>query len=449
MLISKFRLSLFILSLLCFGLTQSIKAQTVDKIIAKVDNYIVLKSELEVAYLQFLQSQEAKFATDKSKIKCTILESLVINKLLLAKAEMDSVVIDKATIESQLDRRMQYFIAQFGSEKKLEEYYNKTIDDLKSDLRRQVRDQLIVERMQGQITADVKVTPGQVEKFFNQLPKDSLPYFSTEVEVGQIVRNAEVGEDQKSYYLKKAESIRKQLLDGADFCALAKKYSEDQGSATSCGELGFFKKGDLVKNYETAALRLTPGEVSEVVESEFGFHIIQLVERRGNEYNTRHILIKVGSSLKDLSNAERFLDSLKLKIERKETTFAKAAKDFSIDKTTKNNGGMFVDDDGNTRIAMEDLDPGVFFVIDTIKVGSISKPIRFRTEDNQESVRIIYYQSKTPAHQANLVHDYQKIYQAALEEEKNKAINKWFDKTKSEVFIDIDKEYQDCKLLEN
>jgi len=431
------------------GCTLPVFGQLIDKIIAKVDNYIVLKSELEIAYLQFMQSDEAKFAVDKSKIRCTILESLVINKLLLAKAEIDSVTIDKETLESQLDRRMQYFIAQFGSDKKLEEYYKKSIDELKNDMRRQVRDQMITERMQGQITSDIKVTPGQVANFYKTIPKDSLPYFSTEVEVGQIVRYAEISQEQKKLYLDRAYEIRSQLLAGADFCTLAKKYSEDPGSTKQCGELGFFKKGDLVKPYETAALRLTPGEFSDVVESEFGFHIIQLVERRGNEYSTRHILIKPNSSYKDLSNAEAFLDSIRLNIINNVISFSKAAKEYSVDKTTKNNGGMFVDESGSSRVPMEKLEPGVFFVIDTIKAGAISRPVRYRTEDNHDAVRIIFYKSKTPAHQANLKDDYPKIYQATLDEEKNKAINKWFDKTKGEVYISIDEEYRNCDILKD
>jgi peptidyl-prolyl cis-trans isomerase SurA len=421
--------------------------QMVDKIVAKVDNYIVLKSELEVAYMQFLQSQEAKFAPDKSKIKCTILESLVINKLLLAKAELDSVTVDKQAVESQLDRRMQYFISQFGSEKKLEDFYKKSVDDLKADLRRQVRDQMIIEKMQGQITSGLKITPVQVEKFYKAIPKDSLPFFSTEVEVGQIVRTAEISKEQRTLFLAKANDIRQRLLQGEDFCALAKRYSEDPGSAKQCGELGFFKKGDLVKPYESMAYKLQPGEISEVVESEFGYHIIQLIERRGTEYNTRHILIKPSSSLRDLSHAEKFLDSLRNLILQDSITFEKAAKEYSVDKVTKNNGGMFLDESGSSRIPMEKIDPGVFFVIDTVKVGAISRPVRFRTEDNQEAVRIIYYKSKTPAHQANLKDDYQKIYNAALDEQKNTAINKWFDKTKDEVYIDVDSEFDSCNLL--
>ncbi|MDB5272424.1 MAG: surA [Chitinophagaceae bacterium] len=421
--------------------------QMIDKIVAKVDNYIVLKSELEVAYLQFLQSQESKFAPDKSKIKCTILESLVINKLLLAKAELDSVTVDKSAVESQLDRRMQYFVSQFGSEKKLEDYYKKSVDDLKADLRRQVRDQMITEKMQGQITSGLKITPGEVEKFYKAIPKDSLPYFSTEVEVGQIVRTAEISKEQRALFLGKAEDIRQRLIQGEDFCTLAKRYSEDPGSAKQCGELGFFKKGDLVKPYESMAYKLQPGETSEVVESEFGYHIIQLIERRGAEYNTRHILIKPGSSLRDLSHAENFLDSLRTMILRDSITFEKAAKEYSIEKTTKNNGGMFLDESGSSRIPMEKIDPGVFFVIDTIQVGGISRPVRFRTEDNQEAVRIIYYKTKIPAHQANLKDDYQKIHNATMDEQKNTAINKWFDKTKGEVYIDIEPDYDSCNLL--
>jgi peptidyl-prolyl cis-trans isomerase SurA len=419
-------------------------AQTVDKIVAKVDNEIVLKSEVELGYIQYLSNGQ----TDKGDLKCQILESLLVNKLMVAKAEIDSVVVDKSMVDDELSGRMKYFISQIGSEKKLEEYYGKTIDQLKQELRKQVKEQLITQKMQKIITGSVKITPSDVKRYFSSIPKDSLPYFSTEVEIGQIVKLPTIGKEQKLAAKEQLEKIKARILNGEDFCALAKEYSEDPGSAPNCGELGFFSKGSLVPEYEAAAYKLKSGEMSLITESEYGYHLIQMIERRPNEINTRHILIKPKSSGGDLLNSQRFLDSLRTAILNDSISFSKAAKEVSDDKNTKDNGGLFMDENSATsKIAMENLDPGIFFIIDTMKTGTISTPVPYRMEDGTEAVRILYYKSKTPPHQANLVDDYQKIYNAAMNEKKTRIMSEWFDKTKGEVFIDVDKDYNMCKLL--
>jgi peptidyl-prolyl cis-trans isomerase SurA len=415
-----------------------------DKIIAKIDNQIVLKSEVAFGLAQLKASGE-KLGPDA---QCQLLESLVMNKLLLAKAETDSVTVPDEQVRNELDRRMAYFIRQVGSAEKLEEYYNKSIKQLKDDLRKQVRDQLVTQKMQGQITDKVRVTPNDIKRFFNKIPVDSLPYFSTEVEVGQIVRVAGVSKKQKDEARTKLESIRQRILAGEDFAALAKLYSEDAVSARDGGNLGFFKKRELVPEYEAASLRLEKNGISPVIESQFGFHLIQLLERRGEEYNTRHILIKPGAAEIDAAAAGIFLDSIRTRILKDSLSFAKAARDLSDDKVTKANGGLLqADESGDTRIPLDKLDPTIFFTIDTMKVGSISAPIPYRTEDGRQASRIIYLKSKTPPHRANLKDDYQKLSIAALNEEKNKALNGWFDRNKKAVFIEIDPDYSACGIM--
>ena len=434
------------LVLLLISIASNIQAQSLDKIIAKVDNYVVLQSELDIAFEQFKANMENP---NTEGVECKVFETLIINKLMLAKAEIDSVVVDRAAVDDQLERRMQYFISQVGGADKLEAYFNKSVDDIKADLRKQVKEQMITQKMQDNITSKIKVTPGDVKKFYNGIPKDSLPYFSTEVEVGQIVKKALVSKVQKSIAKSKLVEIRQRIVNGEDFAELAKLYSEDPGSGKAGGELGFFNKGDLVPPYESAALKLKPGETSAIVESEFGYHIIQLLGRKGNEYNTRHILIKAASSRKDISVSIEYLDSIRNAVLAKKIDFGKTAKEVSDDKVTSQNGGMFQDQNsGDTRIALENIDPALFFVIDTMKVGSITKPIIFQMEDGSEAVRIIYYKAKTAPHQANLTDDYQKILTAAQEEKKNNAINQWFDKTKNEVYIDIHKDYKNCQILQ-
>lgn len=418
----------------------------IDKIVAKVDNQIILKSEYDLAYIQMLQAERT---FDFKVTPCKVLEQLLTNKMLLAKAETDSVEVDDKQVENEMNRRMEYFIAQIGSKEKLEAYYNKTINQLKAELRKQVKEQMTVQKMQDNITAKIKVTPGEVKRFFNEIPKDSLPYFSKEYEIGHIVKLPSVNRNQKYAARTKLENIRKSIVeDGVSFQTLAKKYSEDPISAREGGELGFFKKGDLVPEYEAAALKLKPGEISPVFESIFGFHIVQMIERRGNDFNTRHILIKPQSSESDLESAEAFLDSIRTLILKDSLSFEKAAKLHSDDKFTKDNGGMLADPDTrSTKISAEDIDPTIFFQIDTLKPGSVTRPMPYRTEDGKEAYRIIYFKSVTEPHVANLKDDYQKIQAACLQEKKNKAVNKWFNQVKSEVFIEVDREFKDCDIL--
>jgi peptidyl-prolyl cis-trans isomerase SurA len=421
------------------------KSQVLDEIIAKVDNQIILKSELEIAYIQIISSGQ-------QVDKCDVLETLIINKLLLAKAEIDSVTVDKASVEEQMDRKMAYFIQQVGGDvSQLEMHFKKSIDELKNDLRKSEKEQMVARKMQETITGNVKVTPSEVKKFFNEIPTDSLPLIPTEVEVAQIVRIPQVGKDQKSMAKSKLEEIKNRILRGEDFCKMAQLYSEDPGSAKNCGELGIVRRGDFVPSFESAALKLKPGEYSEVIESDFGFHFIQMIERRANEYNCRHILVKPNSSTKDIGESEHFLDSIRTLILKDSMTFEKAANNFSHDRETKTNGGYFSDPEtGSTKIAfgtLGDLYGVLFFIVDTMKTGNITVPMPFRMQDETEAVRIIYLKSRTAPHILNLKDDYQKIYKAALMEKKDKALNEWFDKTKAEVFIDIDNAYKNCDIL--
>jgi peptidyl-prolyl cis-trans isomerase SurA len=424
---------------------QGDKGVVIDKIVAKVDNYIVLKSELERTYAEYLQRSQYGANVDK----CKILESMIINKVLVAKAEIDSVIVDDATVESELDRRMRYFISQVGSEEKIQEYYGKSVNDLKQELRQDVREQLTAERMQNEITMNASVTPSEVKDFYERIPNDSLPYYSTEVEVAQIVKFPEISKAQKQAVRNKLNEIRDKVLNGEDFGKLAERYSEDPASAQYGGEIGFFKRGELAPEYEATALQLKEGEISKPVESDFGFHIIQLIERRGNEFNTRHILMKPGTAEMDFSSTENYLDSLRTQIKEDKLTFAKAAKEYSDDQQTAGNGGFFSDPSTNsTQIPTDRLEPEIFFAIDTMEVGTISKPIRFKTQDGKQAVRILYYKKRVPPHQANLKQDYQKIYQAALNEKKNKRLSRWFDQAKFDVYIKIDQEYDNCNIMQ-
>lgn len=441
------KLAFFVVAVCTVAFAHESKAQysggtTIDKIVAKVDNYIVLRSDLEAAYLEANQNPNARMN------RCDVLRQLVMEKVLLAKAEIDSVVVSEDEVNANLDRRLQYFISTYGREN-IEEQFGKSVEEFRDELRDDIRNQLTAQQMQQTITTDVKVTPSEVRKFFNNIPQDSLPFYSTEVTVGQIVKLPTVSQDQKDVTRKKLLEIRERILSGESFAELAEEYSEDPGSAVQGGELGFMERGQLVPEYEATALKMQPGEISQPVESEFGFHLIQLIERRGNRYNSRHILLKPNSSDLDIKNAEVFLDSLRDKIINDTLDFAKAAKEHSDDKETAGSGGFFIAQDQSNRVPTDEIDPVIFFTIDTMQVGGITEPLEYRMADGKKAVRILYYKDRTRPHQANLREDYQKIYNAALNERKTDALRIWFEDAREEVFIEIDPEFSLCDITGN
>lgn len=422
-----------------FGQTNGTLA---DEIIAKVDNYIVLKSDLELAYQQALANGQYGV-----NLKCEILAQLITQKLMVAKAEIDSVIVTPEEVDGNLDRRMQMIVQQTGgSEERLEEYYGKKMDQIREEVRDNVEEQLVVQRMQAHITDGVDVTPAEVKRFYNRIPKDSIPFFSTEVEVGHIVKIPGIGKQQKIEAEKKLLDIKKRIESGENFQALAREYSQGP-SGRYGGDLGFVSRGKMVPEYEAGALALKPGEISDPVESEFGLHLIQLIERRGNEYNSRHILLQPTPSEDDIQRSVDYMDSLRLEIMNDNIAFEKAAKEYSDDQYTASNGGYMMDATGASRISTEDLDPVVFFTIDSMQLGEISKPLKFRTDAGKDAVRIIYYKSKVKPHEANLGQDWQKIQAAALNEKHAKTLNKWFENAREDVFINIDEKYNYCNIL--
>lgn len=424
---------------------QQPRGTVVDKIIAKVDNYIILKSELERQYLDVLSRGEYLGPNGR----CTILESIVVSKLMAAKAEIDSVVVEEEMVQRDLSMRMNMMIQRFGSEEMIEEYYKKSIAEFKDELYDQVKEQMVVQTMQQTIVEGIKVTPSEVKRFFKSIPKDSLPYFSTEVTLGQIVKKPGVSEEEKESIRNTLLKVRTQILNGeTSFEEMARQYSEDP-SGPRGGFLGWSKRGDMVSEFEAAAMRMKEGDISMPVETEFGYHLVQLLERRGNEYNSRHILIRPKHTQKDFDQAYAFLDSIRSRILSDSITFQSAAKRHSDDKETAGSGGFILGETGAPRIATSDLDANLFFTIDTLKVGDITKPIRFTMPDGKDALRILYYRDRIRPHQANLQDDYQKIQMAAMQAKRSKVLDDWFNEARLEVFIDIDPEYNHCKILDD
>jgi peptidyl-prolyl cis-trans isomerase SurA len=417
----------------------------VDKIIAKVDNYIVIKSELEQAYQGAVA--EGNPATDE--MKCQIFNRLIMNKLMVAKAEIDSVTVTDLEVDQNTTQRMGMILQSSGNApEELERRYGKSMDQIRLELRDQIREQLLAREMTQKITKELKVTPAEVKRFFNKIPTDSLPFYSSDVQIGQIVRIAKISSQQEDEAKRRLSELRDRILAGESFNDLALKYSEDPSARQNGGEMGFVGRGAMVPQFEAMAFKLRKGEISMPFKSSFGHHIMQLIDRRGNEYNSRHILLLGNPSKEDINQAEKFLDSLRRKIVKDSIKFEYAAKQFSDDSETKGRGGYFTDPDGGINVSLRDIDPVVYLAIDTMKLGTISKPIAYRTDDGKEGMRILYFKTKVPPHQANLKDDWHRIQSAALAEKRDKAIGKWFSKSRQDVFINIDPTYNYCKILE-
>jgi len=421
------------------------EGEVVDKIIAKVDNYIVLESDLALAYKDYLSTGGNRRSKEA---RCEVLENLIVNKLMLAKAEIDSVTVPPAQVDAQLENRMKMMVQQIGSEEKIEEYYGKSLEEFKVEIRDDVRDQMVIGEMQRTITSDIEVTPRQVKQFFDDIPRDSLPFYSTQVQVGQIVKKPTMSKEAKANIKARLNGLRERILEGEKFEDIARLYSQEPGAKSSGGNIGFFERGQLAPEYEATALRLKPGEISKPVETDFGFHIIELLERRGNEFNTRHILILPKFTQNDMDLAVNFLDSIRTLIIKDSITFEAAAAEHSDDMNTSASGGYFMESEsGGTKISVDELDPNVFFTIDTMDVGSITKPVIFRQQDRSEAVRILFYKDRIKPHRADIQIDYQKIKEAALNKKRSEKLAKWFQESKDEVFIVLDDHYKDCQIL--
>jgi peptidyl-prolyl cis-trans isomerase SurA len=422
--------------------------QVVDKIVAKVDNNILLESEVQKSYLEALSQAQQGI---EAPTRCTVFESLLINKLMVAKAVVDSVIVTDGEVLLEANNRFAMVMQQFGGdEAMLAEMYGKTAEQLKAELEEVMREQLIVRKMRKTITDGITVSPAEVRAFYLNIPKDSLPLFTSEATVGQIVRKPETSPKVREEIIAQLKQFKEAIASGeSTFAELAKAYSEDPGSGAQGGDLGFFRRGELAPEYEATALGLRLGEISDPIETQFGFHMIQLLENKGSTFNTRHILRIPKASEEDIVKSERYLDSLKKEVLAGKIDFAKAAKEYSQDRTTSDAGGFFTDPaTTSNRLSLRTLeDPVLYFTIDTMKVGDITPPIRFEDPREGTKVRILFYKARYPAHKANLEDDYEKLKAATLRGKEDEVLSKWFVTAKEDIFIDIDPAYDRCDAL--
>ena len=415
--------------------------QSIDKIVAIVGDKAILLSEVESQAMQMEQQATAK----DSNLRCNVLEDIIIQKLLLNQAEKDSVVVSDDQVDSELSKKIRYFVGQIGSVEKLEAYLGKSIVQIKDDFRERIRDQLVVQQMQGKIAGDVKVSPAEVKAYFESIPADSIPFIESEIQVAQILKKPPVNQAERERVRKELQDIRQKILDGRSFASMAAFYSEDVVSAAKGGELGFVGRGDLVPEFEAAAFALKGKDISDIIETMYGFHIIQLIERRGETINVRHILISPKASANDLEFARIKLDSISEVVRLGRMSFEDAALKFSDDADTKNNGGLLINPaSGSTWFEVSQMDQSLFFVVDKMKIGELSDPVPVRIGEKKESYRIVSLKARTEPHRANLKQDYQRILLAAENEKKEKLVKDWIERKRQSFFIKIDPEFSDC-----
>lgn len=438
----------YILFVCLFSVLQNTHAQNevVDKVVATVGGELVLLSEIEEQYALMKDQQESL----PENVRCQIVAQTMGAKLLLNQAKLDSILVDDSEVEAQLNARIDRILNYMqGDMKQFEDYYGQTVNEVKEQFREDLKNQILVERERSSIIQSINITPSEVKDFFNKIPKDSLPYFNSEVEVGEIVYYPKVNTSERQRALDTLTNVRKKIVvDSIDFAQMALKYSDD-GSARAGGDLGWAKRGSFVPEFEATAYNLEPGEVSDIVETEFGFHIIQLLERRGNQIHTRHILIKPDITNDDLQLAFNHLDSVKTLVKNDSISFSFAVKQFSTEEVQSyNNDGRMVNPiTGNTFFEIGDLDPDIYFTIDTMDVGEISAPFGFKDLRGENAFRLVQLQSRTAPHRADLALDYAKIRKAAREAKQSEFIAKWVDEKVNSTYVNLDKIYNGCPNL--
>ena len=437
--------SLLLILFFNFGmlsLSISQEEQVIDQVVAVIGKSIVLESDIQNQYLNARMQGKVRGAA--SEIRCQILEDIMYQKLMVTQAEVDSLVVNDLQVEGELDRRLGSFIQQFGSQEKLEQYYGKTLSEIKSELREVVGEQMLAQQVQSGIVSTVTVTPSEIKSFYRTIPQDSLPLIKTEYKIAEIVKMPPVNIEEKLRVKEQLLDLRKRILQGENFSTMAVLYSEDPGSASKGGELGFYGRGQLYHEFEAIAYKLNEGEVSNIVETEAGYHIIQMIERNGDYVNVRHILLIPKVSPADLLKARNLLDSIALFIRADSLTFERAVELYS-DGEDKNSGGLLINQyTGSTAFEAEQLDPQVSFVVEKMESGDISNPVPMKTEEQKDAYRILKLLSKTQPHRANLKIDYPRIQEWALQDKQRKAIDKWINKKAKHTYVRVVAQYKTC-----
>ena len=435
---------------ICIGVFLSVTSfgqkKVLDRVIAVVGDEPLFLSELDGL---------TKYYASKGLIKseqdvCGVLEQILTEKLLVNQAAVDSISVTESEVMGQVDSRISQIMAYMGNdEQKFKEYYGKSVQQVRYSLKDEMRNQLLTQRMRSTVLGQVSVTPSEVKAFFER-NQDTLPFYSEEVEISEVVVFPKPNAIQKGLAYDLLYEVREKVLSGeATFEDMAKKYSQDPGSKATGGDLGLVRRGSFVPEFEATAFNLEKGEYSEVFETAFGYHFLQLLDRKGNYIHTRHILIKPEIKSLDEDKVVAQLDSVKHLLEVDSISFREAVATYSSDNVqSKNTAGYIMNPKtGTTKFELGDVDFDLFFILDTMKTGNISSPISFTSPRGEKGFKVIKLLSRTPAHKASLEQDYYKIKAMALEEKKNDQLKSWVDKVVANTYLFIDEDFQKCENL--
>ena len=437
---------LLLLSVVPVKMWAQLQNNIIDEVIWVVGDESILRSEVEEQRLR-AQYEGTPIEGDPY---CVIPEQIAVQKLYLHQAALDSIVVSETSVNSQVESRLNYFIAQIGSKEKMEEYFRKNSSDLREELRDMIRNQQIIQQMQQKLVGDIKSTPADVRRFFNQLPTDSVPTVPAEVELQIVSFEPPVPIDETNRIKERLRGYTERVNAGTtEFSVLARLYSEDTESAKRGGELGFMGRGQLVPEFAAVAFNLSDTKkVSRIVQTEFGYHIIQLIEKRGDRINCRHILLKPRISIIEKESAIHKLDSISNLIRTDKLTFEQAVMSFSQDKNTAMNAGLMLNEKSrSSKFEYQDLPAEVAKVVYGMNVGEISKPFTMINQStNKEVVAVVKVKSKVSNHTANLTDDYQMLKSFYENKKKQEFLKNWILKKQKETYISIDPDWKKCKF---
>lgn len=419
----------------------------VDEVIWVVGDEAILKSDVEMLRLQAAQ-EGTRWNGDPD---CVIPEQIAVQKLFLQQAAIDSIEVSESEISSGIEQQINYWIEMAGSKEKLEEYKNQTVAQMRADLHDDYRDRQRVQKMKEHLVKDIKVSPAEVRQYFKDLPQDSLPFVPTEVEVQILTMTPKIEAEEINRVKDELREYTDRINKGeASFQTLARFYSEDPGTARRGGEVGLTGRGTLDPAFANVAFNLTdPTKVSKIVESEFGFHIIQLIEKRGDKVNVRHILRKPQVSVEAEVQAINRLDSIANDIRNGKFTFEEAATVISDDKDTRNNYGLMsnVTQEGRTsKFRLQDLPAEVARVVDTMAVGQVSEPFQMINSRGKSVCAIVKLKNRVEGHKAVITEDFQVMKDVVLAKRRNDVIHDWVVKKIKNVYVRINDDYKNCNF---